>query len=102
MEAAWPRFPQAAEGALSMTVYLVTNVEVPDPGRYTAYTEAGHATVVKYGGKFLAEGAAPVPVEGDWLPKRMAIVEFADRDAAMRFYNSPEYTAARRDAAHGR
>ena len=78
-----------------MTVYLVTNVEVADPQRYTAYTKAGHDTVIKYGGKFLAEGAAPVPVEGSWLPKRMAIVEFSDQEAAMRFYHSPEYTAAR-------
>jgi|ERR1700730_6364685 uncharacterized protein (DUF1330 family) len=78
-----------------MPVYIVTNVEVLDPKRYKAYTQAGHDAVVKYGGKFLSEGATPVPVEGSWLPKRMAIVEFPDATAAMRFYNSPEYTNAR-------
>jgi uncharacterized protein (DUF1330 family) len=78
-----------------MSVYLVTNVEVLDPERYKAYTQAGHATVIQYGGKFLAEGAKPTRVEGSWLPKRMAIVEFPDAEAAMRFYNSPEYAEAR-------
>jgi uncharacterized protein (DUF1330 family) len=91
------------ETELGMTVYLVTNVEVVDPERYKAYTKAGHDTVIKYGGRFLAEGAVPVPVEGSWLPKRMAIVEFPDQEAAMRFYHSPDYTAARqqrRDVAN--
>ena len=78
-----------------MSVYLVTNVEVLDPDRYKAYTQAGHATVIQYGGKFLAEGATPALVEGSWLPKRMAIVEFPDTEAALRFCNSPEYAKAR-------
>jgi uncharacterized protein (DUF1330 family) len=78
-----------------MAVYLVTSVEVTDPEIYTGYTAAGHAAVLRHGGRFLAEGAAPVAVEGDWLPKRMAIVEFPSAEAAMAFYNSAEYTAAR-------
>jgi len=78
-----------------MPVYLVTNVEVLDPEKYKPYTRAGHDAVIEQGGKFLAEGATPVPVEGSWLPKRMAIVQFPDADAAMRFYNSPAYTSAR-------
>jgi uncharacterized protein (DUF1330 family) len=85
-----------------MPVYLVTSVEVTDPEKYKGYTAAGHASVLRHGGRFLAEGAAPAPVEGDWLPKRMAIVEFADKEAAMAFYNSADYRAARekrRDAA---
>jgi uncharacterized protein (DUF1330 family) len=42
-------------------------------------------------------------VEGTWLPKRMAIVEFPSAEAAMAFYNSTDYVAARekrKDAAH--
>jgi uncharacterized protein (DUF1330 family) len=78
-----------------MPVYIVTNVEVLDPERYKSYTQAGHDAVIKYGGRFLAEGATPIAVEGSWLPKRMAIVEFPDNKAAMRFYNSAEYASAR-------
>jgi uncharacterized protein (DUF1330 family) len=82
-----------------MPVYLVTSVEVTDPEKYKAYTAAGHASVIRHGGRFLAEGAAPVLVEGGWLPKRMAIVEFPSAEAALAFYNSADYTTAREKRA---
>jgi len=78
-----------------MPVYLVSNVEVHDREQFMNYQKPGRAAVFQYGGKFLAEGAAPEPIEGDWLPKRMAIVEFESAEAARTFYNSPEYQAAR-------
>jgi len=78
-----------------MPVYLVTSVEVADPEKYKGYTAAGHAAVIKHGGRFLAEGASPSLVEGTWLPKRVAIVEFPSAEAAMTFYNSTDYAAAR-------
>ena len=78
-----------------MPVYLVSNVEVHDPEQFRNYQIPGRNAVFQYGGKFLAEGAAPEPIEGDWSPKRMAIVEFETADAARTFYNSPEYQAAR-------
>jgi uncharacterized protein (DUF1330 family) len=78
-----------------MSVYMVSNVEVHDPKQFRSYQKQGHAAAVQYGGKFLAEGTVPEPMEGDWTPKRMAIVEFESADAARRFYNSPEYQAAR-------
>jgi uncharacterized protein (DUF1330 family) len=78
-----------------MPVYLVTSVEVSDPDKYKGYTASGHASVIRHGGRFLAEGATPMPIEGTWLPKRMAIVEFPDEAAARAFYNSADYAAAR-------
>lgn len=78
-----------------MPVYLVTQVEVHDPEGYRPYTRAGHDAVVRHGGRFLAEGVTPEPVEGNWNPRRMAIVEFRTREDALAFYNSPEYQAAK-------
>ena len=78
-----------------MSVYLISNVEVRDPELFRNYQKPGHAAAVQYGGKFLAEGASPESLEGDWAPKRMAIVEFESAEAARTFYNSPEYQAAR-------
>jgi uncharacterized protein (DUF1330 family) len=78
-----------------MPVYMVSNVEVHDPVQFKKYQLPGRNAVFQYGGKFLAEGAAPESIEGDWAPKRMAIVEFESVEAAKRFYNSPEYQAAR-------
>lgn len=78
-----------------MPVYLVTDVTVHDPERYGAYSQAGHAAVLRHGGRFLVEGGTPQPQEGTWHPRRMAIVEFADRDAALAFCRSGDYAAAR-------
>lgn len=78
-----------------MPVYLVTQVEVHDREGYMPYTRAGHDAVIRNGGRFLAEGAAPEVVEGNWRPRRMAIVEFPTREAALAFYHSPEYQAAK-------
>jgi len=78
-----------------MPVYLVTDVTVHDPERYRAYSQAGHAAALRHGGRFLVEGGRPEPVEGNWQPRRMAILEFSDREAALAFYHSPEYADAR-------
>lgn len=83
-----------------MTVYLISNVEVHDREQFRKYQMPGRAAVFHHGGKFLAEGAAPESFEGDWAPQRMAIVEFESVDAARRFYNSPEYQAARQLRLH--
>jgi uncharacterized protein (DUF1330 family) len=83
-----------------MSVYLVTSVEVTDPEKYREYTAAGHAAVIKHGGRFLAEGAKPQLVEGEWLPKRMAIVEFPSEAAALAFYQSADYAVARAKRKH--
>lgn len=82
-----------------MPVYLVTNVTVHDVERYREYSRQGFAAVGKHGGRFLVEGGTPEVVEGSWAPPRMAIVEFPDRAAALAFYNSPEYQAAKQARA---
>ncbi len=36
-----------------------------------------------------------MPLEGGWAPKRVVVVEFPDLTTAQKFYDSPEYRAAR-------
>lgn len=78
-----------------MPVYLVTDVTVHDPVRYREYSRQGFQSVTKHGGRFLVEGGAPERIEGTWAPRRMAIVEFPSREAALAFYHSHEYQAAK-------
>ena len=35
-------------------------------------------------------------LEGDWNPTRLVVLEFEDLEAAKRFYDSPEYQAAKK------
>jgi uncharacterized protein (DUF1330 family) len=54
------------------------------------------ATIARYGGRYLARGGAIDVIEGNWSPLAIVLVEFPDRDAAARWYASPEYAEALR------
>jgi uncharacterized protein (DUF1330 family) len=51
----------------------------------------GGATIEQYGGRFLVRAGATELIEGRPEPKRIVILEFADKAAFKRWYDSPEY-----------
>jgi uncharacterized protein (DUF1330 family) len=78
-----------------MAAYIVADVEITDPAAYEEYKPKAGAALHKYGAKILVRGGAVEPKEGGWAPKRLVVIEFPDMAALRRFYESPEYTAAR-------
>jgi uncharacterized protein (DUF1330 family) len=76
-----------------MPAYVIADVDVADPQRYADYTAQVPATLEPYGGRFLVRGGATDTIEGDWLPRRLVVIEFPSVDAAQRWYDSPEYQA---------
>lgn len=74
-----------------MSAYLFANVEVTDPAGYEQYRQQVSATFEAYGGRYLVRGGAAEVLEGEWLPKRMVILEFADMGRLKAWYQSPEY-----------
>ena len=86
-----------------MPAYLIVETDVHDPAKYELYKAAAPAALASYGGRYLARGGELAVLEGDWQPSRLVVLEFPDVDAAKRFYDSPEYAAARKlreGAAH--
>jgi uncharacterized protein (DUF1330 family) len=79
-----------------MPAYVVADIEVKDPERYAAYMKVGPATVAQYGGRFLARGGTATALEEGWAPKRLVVIAFPDRAAALRWWDSQEYRAARK------
>lgn len=75
--------------------YVIVDVEVTDPETYEEYKRLSTAATEQYGGRFLVRGGAVTVAEGDWEPHRLVVLEFADAEAARRWYESPEYTEAR-------
>lgn len=78
-----------------MSTYLVNHLRIPgdvpgEPG--LRYLEQVQATVEAFGGTWLAMGAPDQVVEGAW-PGSVVLIEFPDRDAAVTWYESPEYQA---------
>jgi uncharacterized protein (DUF1330 family) len=77
-----------------MPAYIIAEVEVTNPAGYEAYRPLAGASVAQYGGKFIVRGGKAELIEGAPAPARLVVIEFADMDAAKRWYNSPEYQEA--------
>ena len=74
-----------------MSAYLFANVEVTDAAGYEQYRQRVSATIEAHGGRFVVRGGATEVLEGDWTPKRLVILEFADMAQLKAWYQSPEY-----------
>ena len=82
-----------------MAAYVLVDCEVIDPVRYENYKKLAPPAIAKYGGRYLVRGGAVSVLEGEWQPSRIVVLEFPDADTARRFYDSPEYRAARAERA---
>lgn len=74
-----------------MPAYFVAEVEITNPPGFQPYGAAVGATLEQYGGRILTRGGPAELVEGGPEPKRVVIIEFADKAAVKRWYDSPEY-----------
>ena len=74
-----------------MPAYLVAELEVTDPAQFEEYRKGVPASIAAYGGRYIARGGAIEPLEGDWSPKRMVLVEFPSLAQAKAWYASAEY-----------
>jgi uncharacterized protein (DUF1330 family) len=74
-----------------MSAYFVVELEITNSAAMEPYRAAVGATIEQYGGRFLARAGATELIEGGPEPKRIVILEFADKAAFKRWYDSPEY-----------
>ena len=79
----------------SRPAYIVVDARVSDPEGIMRYRELAALAVERYGGRYLVRGGEVQTLEGDWQPERLVIVRFDSIEIARRFYDSPEYRAAR-------
>lgn len=80
-----------------MPAYLIVEAEITDPERFAAYARANPALVARHGGRYLALRTQAEALEGEALgPRKLVISEWPDRDAAWRYWNSPEYAELKR------
>lgn len=79
-----------------MAAYVILDIDVKDPAGYEEYKRRGAPTILAYGGRPLARGGGTEVLEGNWQPKRVVIIEFNTLEEAKRWWNSPEYNAAKK------
>jgi uncharacterized protein (DUF1330 family) len=74
-----------------MSAYVVVEFTVKDPDVYRdQYSATAGRTAKEHGGEVVAAGQWQV-LHGDGSLTSGALVRFADREAAVGWYNSPEY-----------
>lgn len=78
-----------------MTAYVVVEVEIRDAEAFAAYRKLGVPSIEQYGGRVLARSDDALPLEGEWHPPRIVVLEFESVEHAQRWHSSPEYQAAR-------
>jgi uncharacterized protein (DUF1330 family) len=77
--------------------YMIVLADITDRPRFIeGYAKVVPALVARYGGKYLLRGAGGTFLEGDWERASALVSEWPDRAAAERFWNSTEYTAAKK------
>lgn len=75
--------------------YMIANYTINDQAGFQKYMEAAGPLAPQFGGKIIVFNLNATAVEGK--PQSViAIAEFPSVEDAQRFYNSPEYTAARK------
>ena len=88
-----------------MPAYVIVDIDVTDPEGYEAYKKAVPANLERYGGEYLCRGGETEVLEGEWVPKRLVMLQFESMDQARRWYNSADYQAlceVRKRTAHSR
>lgn len=73
-----------------MKAYLVLDLSIADFAGFSRYIAEIPAYISKHAGKYIVRGVPPTPVEGDWTPERMVIIEFPFRENAEAFLKDPE------------
>lgn len=74
-----------------MSAYVIVHLTVTSPEGFMEYASQVPATLALYDGEYLVRGGDTTVVEGEMPHGRHVVLRFPNRDAAERWYNSPEY-----------
>ena len=78
-----------------MAAYVIANIDVKDPVRYQDYIKMSPVSIAKFGGRFVARGGKTEVLEGEWVPKRLVLLEFPSVERAREWWASDEYAPAK-------
>ncbi|MXO69483.1 DUF1330 domain-containing protein [Altererythrobacter marinus] len=82
-----------------MPAYVIVTAVVADRDAFLAsgYPGAAAELVTKFGGRYLLRGPGAERLEGDFGDNASIVIsEWPDKDAARRFWNSPEYAEVKK------
>jgi uncharacterized protein (DUF1330 family) len=71
--------------------FIYARTSITDEELSKRYSQLAVPQIQEFGGEVVVARGAVYPLEGDLDPHSVTILKFADRDALMRWYDSPEY-----------
>jgi uncharacterized protein (DUF1330 family) len=74
-----------------VAAYALVDVEITDSAGFAEYRKLVPASIAAFGGRFLTRGGATEVLEGEWIPKRLVILEFPDIATLKAWYQSSDY-----------
>jgi uncharacterized protein (DUF1330 family) len=74
-----------------VSAYAVFDVDIHDPAGYQEFMARVKPALEAAGGRYLARGGQHKVYEGDWVPRRLVILEFPSIAALESFYYGPVY-----------
>jgi uncharacterized protein (DUF1330 family) len=80
---------------LAVPAYVIVDVERTDLEKAARYSELSGPSIERHGGRFLVRGGDIGVLEGDWVPQRLVVIEFASMAAAQAWFDSEDYGIAR-------
>jgi uncharacterized protein (DUF1330 family) len=84
-----------------MSCYVVARVAIHDRAAYDRYASQFMRVLGRYDGRLLVSDERPEPMEGDWDGRKLVVLSFADREAALTWANSAEYREIAKDRVAG-
>jgi len=78
-----------------MPAYVISHIDVKDPVQYQDYIKMSPISIAKFGGRFIARGGKTEVLEGNWVPKRLVLLEFPSVERAQEWWASEEYAPAK-------
>lgn len=78
-----------------MNAYVIANVKITNPERYAQYVQLTPASVLPFGGRFIARGGRAEKLEGTIEANRIVILEFDSFERARAWYDSEGYRHAK-------
>ncbi len=81
-----------------MAAYMIVTASIKDREKFIAgYGATAGALVEKFGGRYVLRGPGAELLEGQFGDgASMVISEWPDKEAAKKFWNSPEYAEAKK------
>lgn len=92
----WNVISVARQSSAPKRAYIVVQIDVTNAERFAEYSKLTPDIIAQYDGRFLARAGRTVTLEGPPAKNRVVVIEFPSLEKAQAFYNSPEYTSARK------